>query len=170
MKKLYLVRHAKSSWKHPDLKDYDRPLNSRGKRDAPEMGKRLERRKILPDLLLASPANRAYSTAVQIGLKIGYQENDIKTNEGLYHADAAELINILKKQDNGFKEIMVFGHNPGFTNLANLLSGEQIDNIPTTGIFAMQFKIEDWNQIDKAASEVLFFDFPKKVSDVKFLS
>lgn len=169
MKLLYLVRHAKSSWDNPGLRDFDRPLNKRGKRDAPNMGHRLALMKVAPEVLLSSPASRAYTTATIIASAINYSQKDIKTEETIYHADKAELLEVIKKQNNNINSIMLFGHNPGFTNLANYLAGADIDNIPTCGIVAIRFDVSDWTLINKNG-EMLFFEYPKKKFEGKFLS
>lgn len=168
MKTLYLVRHAKSSWNDPDLSDFDRPLNKRGEGDAPEMGRRLKEKAILPDLLLSSPANRAITTARTIADEIGYDQGKIATDEAIYHAGAATLLDIIRKQANRYNSLMLFGHNPGFTDLANQLAEEYLDNISTCGILALKFTIDSWKTLEEG--EVIFYDYPKKPKDEKFMS
>lgn len=170
MKTLYLVRHAKSSWDNPDLPDYDRPLNQRGLRDAPEIGRRLALMKTYVEVMLSSPANRAYTTASIIALILNYPQMDIATDEAIYHADRSELVDVLKKQDPGISTLMLYGHNPGLTDLANYLAGADIDNIPTCGVVAIQLQIIDWSSITKNSGKVLFFEYPKKNFQGKFLS
>lgn len=170
MKTLYLVRHAKSSWDNPALKDFDRPLNSRGQKDAPNMGKRLATKKVAPDLLLSSPANRAYTTASIIAQHLHYPPDDIKTDETIFHADLRELLEVLSSQDGKIESLMLFGHNPGFTDLANFLTEEDIENIPTCGVLAISFEIKDWKTIGETSGQVLFYDYPKKPFNSKFLS
>ena len=167
---MYLVRHAKSSWDNPDLADYDRPLNKRGLRDAPEMGRRLSLMKVDVEVMLSSPANRAFTTASIIAPMLNYPQKAIVTDEAIYHADRSELVNVLMKQDPGISSLMLYGHNPGFTDLANYLAGADIDNIPTCGVVAIQFEIEDWSSIARNSGKLLFFDFPKKAFQGKFLS
>lgn len=163
MKTLYLVRHAKSSWRFPELRDFDRPLNKRGKKNAPEMGKRLKAKQILPDLLLASPANRAITTARKIAEKIGYPEAGIRENDKIYHGSEAELMDVIKATDNSIGELMLFGHNPGFTDLANLLGDQWIDNIPTCGVLAIAFEVDNWKEVAPKNGRNLFFDYPKRI-------
>ena len=162
MKTLYLVRHAKSSWKYPQLTDFDRPLNKRGQRDAPEMGRRLKDREVVPDLLLASPANRALTTCHEIARKIGYPQQDIQTNENIYHAGTGTLLRIVQKVPDSYQSLMLFGHNPGFTDFANELAGTEIWNIPTCGIFACTFSVTRWSDIDFGKGRMVFYDYPKK--------
>ena len=163
MKTLYLVRHAKSSWKFPELRDFDRPLNGRGKRNAPDMGKRLKAMGILPDLLIASPANRALTTARKIAENIGYPVEDILENDDIYHGSENTLLQVIKSADGDVNELMLFGHNPGFTDLANLLGDQWIDNIPTCGIVALGFDVTDWSEVTPGTGRNLFFDYPKKI-------
>ena len=160
MKTLYLVRHAKSSWKFPKLDDIDRPLNKRGKRDAPEIGRRLREKGIVPDIMITSPADRAFSAAQMIAEKIGYPIAEIIQDHELYHAGIKDLLNIIRSISNDKQSAMVFGHNPSFTYFANSLSEFSTDNVPTTGVVAFQFDVDSWREVDKG--EFLFFDYPKK--------
>ena len=162
MKRLYLVRHAKSSWEDPSLDDIDRPLNNRGEKNAPEMGERLKKQGIMPDLLICSPARRAESTAKKIAKKIGYPKNDILINDDLYHGSDAMLINIVKTLDYTADSVMLFGHNPGFTYFANQLCHINISNIPTAGVVAIDFQIDTWSDVESGKGELVFFDYPKK--------
>jgi phosphohistidine phosphatase len=162
MKKLYLVRHAKSSWDDPSLDDIDRPLNQRGKKDAPEMGERLKKQNILPDLLISSPGKRARSTANKIAKKIGYPKKDIQVHDALYHGSDDMLINIIRKLPDAVERVMLFGHNPGFTGFANQLCNINIYNIPTAGIVAIDFHTDSWKEVETGKGELVFFDYPKK--------
>lgn len=162
MKKLFLVRHAKSSWKFPELEDFDRPLNKRGKRDAPFMGKLLKEKKIKPDLLLSSPAVRAYVTARTIAEQINYPAKKLQKNEGLYHGSIRELMVSIKKTDKKINSLMIFGHNPGLTEFSNYLTAKYLDNIPTCGIVEIDLRIEDWKEIDEDSGTLVSFEYPKK--------
>ncbi|MDN5216448.1 histidine phosphatase family protein [Fulvivirgaceae bacterium BMA12] len=163
MKTLYVVRHAKSSWDFPQLSDFDRPLNKRGKRNAPDMGNRLKMRGILPDLIIASPANRALTTAKKIAKEIGYPVESIRENDQIYHSSEATLLQIIKDTPDNIQGLMLFGHNPGFTDLANFLGDQWIDNVPTCGIVAIAFDVESWTSVAPKTGKNLFFDYPKKV-------
>jgi phosphohistidine phosphatase len=160
MKTIYLVRHAKSSWKDQGLPDYDRPLNKRGKRDAPFMGEVLNDQKIRPDYIISSSAKRAKKTALEIAAKIGYPHNKILFNKEVYAASSSTLIELVKKTDEKFDSIMIFGHNPGLTLLNNHISNHYIDNIPTCGVVAIEID-NKWNDIDKNSGKFLFFEHPK---------
>lgn len=162
MKTLYLIRHAKSSWDNPALPDVDRPLNKRGVNDAPLMGRRLKQRNILPDLLLTSPAVRARATCHAIADEIGFPKHKIATDKNLYHAGETDILQILQRLDNKHAQVMIFGHNPGLTEFANLLANARIDNIPTCGIVACSLDVQTWNETDTGKGSVIFFDYPKK--------
>lgn len=167
MKWLYLVRHAKSSWDQPRLSDFDRPLNDRGKRDAPRMGKRLKQRGIHPALILSSPAKRAVSTSRRLADAINYDRTNIETDPAMYHADEEDILSVVHRLDRKLISVMIVGHNPGLTDFANSLSRNQepvIRNIPTCGIVAFSFAIDEWKAVTFGAGKLDFFDFPKKDS------
>jgi len=160
MKTLYLVRHAKSSWKNQGLTDFDRPLNKRGKRDAPLMGEVLNDKKINPDFIISSSAKRAKKTATEIAAKIGFPLKKISFNDEIYEASMSTLMGLLKKLNDKYESVMIFGHNPGLTVLNNHISKHYIDNIPTCGIVALQFN-KKWSELDKNSCGHIFFEHPK---------
>jgi phosphohistidine phosphatase len=162
MKTLYIIRHAKSSWDDPTLSDFDRPLNNRGKKDAPTMGKRLAQRQVVPGLLLSSPAERALTTCKIIAEEIHYPAGKIKTVKNLYHADDAEILRIIQALDNKYSCVWIFGHNPGLTDFVNLIADADIDNIPTCGVAICAFDIQSWDEVSKKKGVVTSFDYPKK--------
>lgn len=162
MKQLYLVRHAKSSWRNPDLSDFARPLNERGERDAPFMGKRFCKYDVRPDLILSSPASRAISTAKIIAGEIGCSINEIQTDDGLYLADVPTLLNTVTRVDDAFNDLMVFAHNPGITEFAEYLSNYRIGNVPTCGAVCVKFDVQSWHDVKRGEGEFVFFDYPKK--------
>ena len=162
MKRLYLIRHAKSSWKNLDLPDIDRPLNKRGERDAPFMGKRLKKYDVKPGIIISSPANRALKTAKIIAKKIDYPADGIIVKDSLYAASIPSILNIINYIDDSIQEAMLFGHNPEFTSLANFLANHDIDNIPTCGIFCADFDVESWKDVAEGKGIFAFFDYPKK--------
>ena len=168
MKTLYLVRHAKSSWDDLDLTDIERPLNERGKKDVPRMGKRLKEKKIFPDIMLSSPATRALETCKVIAKTLGFAEGKIKTDKRLYHADEDQLLKIIqgiKDQNDDEELVMIFGHNPGLTVFANLLLKEHIENIPTCGVVGSVVSVKSWKETKFGSGEMKFFDFPKNKVD-----
>lgn len=163
MKTVILVRHAKSSWKDPDRKDIDRPLNKRGKRDAPFMGVRLKERRVRPDLILCSPAKRARQTARIVAEAIGYPLRKIRFEKAIYHSTAQTLLEILKKQDDASGTIMMFGHNPGFSVLADLLLKDgPAQHMPTTGVYCIRFGVDRWGDVTEGNGDCEFFDYPKR--------
>ncbi len=162
VKKLYLFRHAKSSWDNPDLDDFDRPLNKRGKRDAPFMGELLLEKGIKPDVLISSPAKRAYATAKVIAKKLGYPRREIQKDKKLYLASAGELLRIINELPDEYSSVMLFGHNPGLTQICNLLSNANIMNIPTSGIAEIDFEVDSWKNVIPESGKLISFEYPKK--------
>lgn len=161
MRQLILIRHAKSSWANPSLDDFDRPLNKRGKRDAPFMAKLLSEKKIYPDIIISSPAKRTKLTALEFANKLGIGSDEIQWSNKLYLASLTTLFKILKQVDNNIKIVFLFGHNPGLTDLQNFLCKEEIDNIPTCGIVSMKSD-KKWSEISSKDFNLDFFEFPKK--------
>ena len=161
MKTLYLVRHAKSSWKHPELSDFERPLNKRGKNDATFMGKLLSDKGVNPGLVISSPAKRASTTAKIIASEINFPKEKIVLDENIYEATGRRLLEIISKTEEKYNSVMIFGHNPGLTVLNNNLSNKFIDNIPTCGVVALKFKTK-WNEIKLNSAGFIFFEYPKK--------
>ena len=161
-KTLTIVRHAKSSWKDAGLSDRERPLNRRGKRDAPEMGRRIDAANIRPSLILSSPAVRAFTTAKIIAAQIGYPKEFLQREPDLYLASVDTLIDVVARQDEKFNNIMLFGHNPGLTDFVNYLVPGLTDNLPTAGVVAVEFDSDDWSLRDRPEVELILHDWPKK--------
>src|SRR5688500_9586686 len=163
MKTLFLLRHAKSSWDEPFQEDFDRPLNKRGRDDAPRMAKRLKERDIQPDLMLSSPAQRAISTCMLIAEKAGYNTSLIHTDSRLYHASEDQLLKIIHELNDASDEVMIVAHNPGLTDFVNRLNIEPFtDNIPTCGVVSIKLPVASWKDVKWRKGEVSFFDYPKK--------
>lgn len=161
MKTLYLMRHAKSSWDFIDLSDHDRPLNNRGRKDAPAMGRELAAREVSVDLIMSSSAVRALSTATLVAKELEYDVDKIAIEEDIYKSDKKGLQAIIQNIPNQFDQVMLLGHNPTLTELVNLLSPELIPDIPTAGVVALRFACATWREISKDNATFLFFDFPK---------
>lgn len=161
MKKVLFIRHAKSSWKLIDVKDIHRPLNNRGLRDAPMMGEQLAKRQIFPDLMISSDAVRAYTTAQIIAEKVNYPISEIEQKNEIYHATGEMILNILRDVSDDKNVVFIFGHNPTFTMVANHFSDDTIENVPTCGVIAVDFKIEHWRDLHQTNGRFSFFDFPK---------
>ncbi len=162
MKTIYLVRHAKSSWKYPSLDDFERPLNKRGRKNAPFMGKILKKLKVAPDLILSSPANRAATTARIIAAAINYPLEKIVYNEAIYEFSEDTLIDVISKIDDSAASSMVVGHNPAINGFANYIGDRPISNIPTCGVYCLELEISSWAKIHEHCGKLKFFEFPKK--------
>lgn len=160
MKTLILVRHAKSDWGDPSLDDFDRPLNDRGKRDAPVMAHRLLDKKIKIDAFISSPAKRARKTAT-IFATAYKKENDLILIDELYGASEDVFSSVVEKAKDKHECIAVFSHNPGITDYANELTDTKVDNIPTSGVFAVKADCSSWKDFALAKKECWFFDYPK---------
>lgn len=166
MKTIIIIRHAKSSWSDLRLDDFDRPLNKRGKRNAPFMGQKLKEKKIMPDIILSSPAKRARKTAIAIAKAIDYPKKKIVFDDNMYHSDAMYLLELVRNQDDEDETIMLFGHNPDFNDLADiLLEQNPVYNIPTTGIYCIRFDVDSWGKVQKGKGEAVFFDYPKRYNE-----
>ena len=162
MKYLFLTRHAKSSWSNPGLADIDRPLNERGKKAAPFMGKLIMDKGEKPELLISSPAYRAFSTAKAFGEAMGLVENDIIINRNIYGAGAQQLLELVQNQDDLNKSIMLFGHNPTFTSFVNFLTSSNIMNVVTCGVVRIDFECSSWTDIDFGSGSLAYYEYPKK--------
>ena len=160
MKKLYLVRHAKSSWKYPALDDFERPLNKRGRSDAPKMGQWLKNEQIRPDVILSSPASRAAMTARIIAENLEYPLAQIKYIDVIYDASLNDLLNIISHIDNRYTKAFLVGHNPGLTFLANALGNSHVTNISTCGIYALDLDISTWKTVSEKCGSCLFYKSP----------
>lgn len=160
MKTLYLMRHAKSSWKDTSIIDFDRPLNKRGLHDAPLIGSLLKSKKINIELIISSPAKRAKETAKILANELVFK-GYIIFDEEIYEATLDQLISKIKNLDENINRVMLIGHNPGLTNLANYLSKEFITNIPTCGVVALTIE-KSWKNIVAKDCEIIFFEYPKK--------
>jgi len=165
MKRLLICRHAKSSWSNRTLADKDRPLNKRGKHDAPMMGRRLHAQGIRADAVITSPAKRARKTARGIAREIAFPVDRIRVEEVLYGGSSSHLVEMLRMLENSVETVLIFGHNPDFTMLANLLGGLTIDNVPTCGIVALDFGFSAWKELAPGTGTLAFYDFPKNVTN-----
>lgn len=161
MKTLILVRHAKSDWGDPLLRDFDRPLNERGKKDAPKMAERLLERKMKIDAFISSPAKRAAKTATLIAEAFGKKKEKIRFEEKLYLAAADVFRKLVSELDDELDTVAIFSHNDGITDYANMLCSVRVDNIPTCGIYAVKADIKSWKDFNEAEKKFLFFDYPK---------
>lgn len=164
MKTLLLIRHAKSDWGNPGLDDFDRPLNERGKKDAPAMASRLREKKIDIDLIISSPAKRAARTAKAFAEELNVKKKNFIFNDELYLAASSLFFDVIAGIGKKYDTVALFSHNYGITDFANLLTDTRIDNIPTCGVFAIKADCKDWKDFKDAKKEFLFFDYPKSVT------
>lgn len=160
MKTLYLMRHAKSGHDARPVPDRERPLDERGRHDAPRMGQRLAQRRMKPDLLVSSPALRALTTAQLIADEIGYQRKDIVVDERLYASSQDALLAVIRALDDKLDRVMLVGHNPEFTDLAHRLSNKIID-MPTCAVAEFRFDATAWAEVGEAAPAKVKLDTPK---------
>jgi phosphohistidine phosphatase len=161
MKTLFLVRHAKSSRDDLSLPDRDRPLDDRGRQDAPRMGKRLAKRDAKPDLLLSSPALRALTTAQLFADEVGYKRRDIVVDDRLHASSADDLLTVIRALDKKLNRVMLFGHKPEFTDLAHRLSSEIVD-MPTCAVVEFDFDTKAWSDVGEVNPSKVVFDCPKR--------
>ena len=161
MKTLLLIRHAKSDWDNI-LSDFDRPLNERGKHDAPIMAKKIKDRKIEIDAFVSSPAKRAKKTAELFMHEYDVKEKKLLFVPSLYEASSNDFYNAVFDLKDKFDTVAIFGHNPGITDFVNSLSCTTIDNMPTCSVYALKIKTKNWVDFKKADKDFLFFYYPKR--------
>lgn len=168
MKKLYILRHAKSSWNDPDLADFDRPLNDRGREAAPFMGEVIARKRYLPDAILSSPARRAMQTAILVKEAAG--TNAVITyDERIYEASPQALRQIVSELDEEKESAMIVGHNPGMEGFVKFLTGF-LEPMPTTSVAAIDLKIENWNELAAECGTLLEVLRPREEMNRNHLS
>lgn len=162
MKRLALLRHAKSSWDNPGKSDFDRPLNKRGLHDAPLMGKLLADRGLRPTAIVSSAAARARATAELVGHELGIEPPAIRFTESLYLASADDMLASLERLAANDNEVMLVGHNPGITSLANRIADAHIDNLPTAACFYIEADVQSWPELLSRPGRLVFFASPKQ--------
>jgi phosphohistidine phosphatase len=146
MKTILILRHAKSSWKHPELSDHDRPLNKRGKREAPQVGEYLRVHGLQPDIILSSTAVRAQATAQAAAEGCGY-EGEIRYIPDLYRADIEDCVGIIQSLEEDFNTVLLVGHNPDLEMLLNFLT-EEDESLPTAALAQVELPIQFWKELD----------------------
>jgi phosphohistidine phosphatase len=164
MKNLLIIRHAKSSWDNINTPDIDRPLNDRGKKDAPAMARKVIKAGISVDRLVSSPARRARHTAELFAREFNVQSNEIVILNELYHALPAAFQQVITSLDDEDNTVALFSHNPGITAFVNTLSSVRLDNMPTCAVFAVKSESPKWSEFFTANREFLFFDYPKSAT------
>jgi phosphohistidine phosphatase len=164
MLRLTLVRHAKTEAAHSGQEDWDRTLEPRGQRDAPEMGRRMKGRGLKPDKVLSSPAVRAVSTTTILTRELGVVAGKVVQDERLYLANPKDLLKVIRELGGTAKHLMVVGHNPGLTEFADALSDERsVDNMPTCALYTLEFSIKDWSELVLGSGTNAEFDYPKSI-------
>ena len=161
MRLLTLVRHAKSSWDYSELSDFERPLNDRGRRDAPAMARRLLKVPPRPDRLVSSPATRALTTARMFADEFGIKTEDVAIDAKIYDASVDTLLNVVRRLDDGARHVLLFGHNPGISELAHLLASCDFDDMPTCAAARLEFAAKSWADVSPHAGRLLHYVFPK---------
>jgi phosphohistidine phosphatase len=162
MKRLYVIRHAKSSWSDPGLSDFDRPLNKRGKQDAPLMGTRLKKDGAKPDIIVSSPAKRAVKTARAIAKALGIPTGRIIEEMAIYHASLHDLIGVVRELPDVCGEVIVVGHNPGFSELAGHLASDSAVYMQTCAVCCVDLEVDSWAQVSGGVGRMVSYDYPKK--------
>lgn len=146
MKTLYLVRHAKSSWKH-DVDDHKRPLKNRGERDGRLVSKKVKTEIDPPQKIISSDATRAFSTAQFFKKALNVPDANFQTTHELYDFSGQNVMRIIKNLDNNLDSVMIVGHNHAFTSVANMLGNRYIENVPTCGFVMLEFDEKKWSDI-----------------------
>ncbi|MBZ0203110.1 MAG: histidine phosphatase family protein [Ignavibacteria bacterium] len=163
MHTLFLLRHAKSSWEDLLQEDIKRPLNKRGKNDAPHIGRFLAEKGDVPDLIISSTAKRALSTAKRVASATGYDTAGILKDKRLYMAGIDDFLSVISQVDNKVKQLMLVSHNYGITDFANFISNSDIQSIPTCGIVKIKFDSGDWKDVLYTKGKLIYFEFPKNI-------
>lgn len=161
MRILTLVRHAKSSWDYAELSDFERPLNERGRRDAPLMAQRSLRHGPTVDRLVSSPALRAITTARAFAEVLGMEFDELIVQPKIYEASAATLVQIVRALDDGDRHVMLFGHNPGFSQLALRYGKCPFNDMPTCAVARFEFDVSRWSDTGPERGTLVHYDIPK---------
>ncbi len=164
MKTLFLLRHAKSSWKYPELKDFERPLSVRGTAEVPLMGERFKARGKNLECIITSPAVRAKTTARLFARAVGFPKDEIASNPELYFAGAGMFLKAASLLDDEYQSAMLVGHNPAITEFVNEMSGSDINNIFTCGLVELSLPIAHWSEVAFGMATLIDFDYPKRIS------
>lgn len=161
-KSLTLIRHAKSSWDDPQLDDFDRPLSRRGERELKETAPLLHRLKLPCELLLASPAQRTRATAALLAKALALPDERIAFDHAIFEADSETLLFRLQQADDAIDHLVLVGHNPGLTELANHLGPVVIDNIPTCGVVELHLPaLRHWHELSPKSATLRRFLYPR---------
>lgn len=155
MKTIYLLRHAKSGHEEYIANDIERHLSARGYKDAEEQAVIFKKKYKQPELILSSPAIRAFTTALIFSKHLGYRLEKIQTNASIYEASLQQLLYVISELDDQYQSAMLVGHNPGFTDLTNALCGYVIDDLPTAWVVAIQLNVAHWKEVGVGNGKLL---------------
>ncbi len=161
-KTLFLVRHAKSDWQHVGITDHERPLNHRGTRDIAVIAARVAAWPDRPAIIVTSSALRALTTAQSMAAALGFVPSALQVRDEIYHADADTLLDVIQGLDDRYARVMLVGHNPGMTEIANELTDSAIDNMPTCAVAVLRFDVASWAAVRRHSATLVDFDFPKR--------
>ena len=168
MKHLTIIRHAKSSWTSDSSSDFDRPLNVRGERAAPQMARHLhDNIGLKPDYVVSSPALRAITTARLIAPRLGIAEGEIVQNQAIYNADLQPLVYAIREIPNAYQNAMLFGHMPGVAELVHFLTGSAPAHYSTCGVSMLELNLERWADANLSCGKLTAFVFPKMLEDAQ---
>ncbi len=167
MRTLYLTRHAKSSWDDPATDDFHRPLNDRGERDAPVMARTFKERGEPVDRLVSSPAVRAITTCRVFAKALGVKEGEITQDKGIYLAPTEMLLRTVNLLNDDWQRVMLFGHNPGFTDLAEYISDADIGEMATCATARIDFTVDSWAEVSMGLGTLVWYDYPKRHPELK---
>lgn len=162
MLSLYITRHAKSSWTDAGMPDFDRPLNERGMKNAVFMAKRFYEREEPLDLILSSTAVRALTTALIFAKQLDMGEPRFERMSTLYHSTVPNLLSTLHSLPDTKRRVMIFGHEPGFTELVEHLCGENIGSLPTCGTVRIDLHVDQWDLVSHGTGTMIWMDYPKQ--------
>jgi len=163
VKKLYLIRHAKSSWSSSAASDYDRPLNDRGASDAPKMAEYLKSQNILPDQIVCSSALRAHTTARLLAKGMGISNESILADRRIYLAELNQLQSIMREFSDDWETVFLVAHNPTITDCVNGLANDELENLPTCGVYGIELAIDSWLKLRNGVGQKVFFKVPKEL-------
>jgi len=160
-KDLFIVRHGKAISDYLRISDIDRPLKEKGIVNSANMANRLLSKDIMPEKIISSPAVRAFHSASVFCRAFDISVEKIQIEDKFYLSGPSTLLDVIVKTENSVGSLMIFGHNPGFTDLANYFLNNSIDNMPTSGVVSIRFNTKSWSEISKEKVESSFFDYPK---------
>lgn len=163
MKFLYLIRHAKSSWENPSQTDFDRTLNERGLKDAPRMANLLKSKNVKPDCIISSPAVRAFTTALIFAKQFDYEESKILSEDNIYEASTRDLTEIVQQINDEYETVFLFGHNPGISSFANLISNKPVADMSTCTIVGLEIDTDSWSKLERYSGKTILYEYPKKL-------